>query len=334
MDSLSFLERPPKSKPHPVYAVVGDEEFLKRQVLSVLKELVLGGGDESFGLSTYPGDKAEFATVRDDLDTLPFLGGRRLIVVESADPFVTRYRANLEKYVAEPSATGVLVLDVKSWVSTTKLAKAVPDPATITCKAPAVYRLPQWCVQWVATRHGKQLAMPAAQMLVDLVGGEMGQLDQELAKLAIYVGESKKIDTADVDVLVGRSHGANTFKIFDAIGAGQPGKALAILDTLFDQGEDPIRIQYAFSMQLRRLAQAARLSQQGVSVGAALAQAGVPPFALKESEQQLRHIGMSRAGKLYDWLLEADLGLKGSSQLPPRTLLERLIVRLARPREN
>src|SRR6516162_7207276 len=125
MDSLTFLEHPPKSKPHPVYAVVGDEEFLKRQVLSVLKELVLGGGDESFGLSTYPGDKAEFATVRDDLDTLPFLGGRRLIVVEAADPFVTRYRANLEKYVAQPSATGVLVLDVKSWVSTTKLAKAV-----------------------------------------------------------------------------------------------------------------------------------------------------------------------------------------------------------------
>jgi DNA polymerase-3 subunit delta len=334
MDALSFLERASKAEPQPVYVIAGDEDFLKRQVLTSLKGLVLGSADESFGLSTYPGDKTEFAAVRDDLDTLPFLGGRRLIVVEAADPFVTRYRSNLEKYVGQPSATGVLALDVKTWPANTKLAKLVPEAVTFTCKAPPVYRLPQWCVQWATSRHGKQLAMPAAQLLVDLVGGEMGQLDQELAKLATYVGAAKKIDTADVDVLVGRGHSASAFKIFDAIGANKPADALAILDSLFDQGEEPIRILAAFSMQLRRLAQAARLSAQGTPSGAALAQAGVPPFAIRDSEQQLRHIGPRRAGKLYDWLLEADLGMKGSSSLPPRTLLERLIVRLARPKEN
>jgi DNA polymerase III subunit delta len=334
MDALAFLDSTAKAPPRPVYVLAGDEDFLKRQVLTKLKELVLGGGDESFGLSTYPGDKTEFATVRDDLDTLPFLGGRRLIAVEAADPFVTRYRANLEKYVGQPSATGVLVLEVKTWPANTKLAKLVPEATTLTCKSPPVYRLPQWCVQWAASRHGKQLAMPAAQLLVDLVGGEMGQLDQELAKLATYVGAAKKIDVAEVDVLVGRGHSASAFKIFDAIGANKPAEALAILDSLFDQGEEPIRILAAFSMQLRRLAQAARLSEQGMPSGTALAQAGVPPFAIRDSEQQLRHIGLRRAGKLYDWLLEADLGMKGSSSLPPRTLLERLIVRLARPRDN
>jgi hypothetical protein len=33
---------------------------------------------------------------------------------------------------------------------------------------------------------------------------------------------------------------------------------------------------------------------------------------------------------LYDWLLQIDLGLKGLSPLPPRTLFERLVVELAR----
>ena len=61
-----------------------------------------------------------------------------------------------------------------------------------------------------------------------------------------------------------------------------------------------------------------------------LNRAGVPPFAQRGCEQQLRHLGRQRADRLYDWLLEADLGLKGSSQLPARTLLERLVVRLAR----
>ena len=83
-------------------------------------------------------------------------------------------------------------------------------------------------------------------------------------------------------------------------------------------------------MQLRRLAQAARASQQGQPLSTALDRAGVPPFAQRGCEQQLRHLGRPRTDRLYDWLLEADQGLKGSSQLPPRTLLERLVVRLAR----
>jgi DNA polymerase-3 subunit delta len=87
----------------------------------------------------------------------------------------------------------------------------------------------------------------------------------------------------------------------------------------------------AFSSQLRPLAQAYRLNQQGTPLPAALEQAGVFPFRIKSAEQQLRHLGRRRAERLFDWLLEADLGLKGASQLPPRTVLERLVIQLARP---
>jgi DNA polymerase-3 subunit delta len=153
-----------------------------------------------------------------------------------------------------------------------------------------------------------------------------------MAKLAIYAGSNSRIDTADVDQLVGQSRAENTWKIFDLIGSGQAAEALALLDRLLDQGEEPLRLLGAFSMQLRRLAQAARLHSQGESVPDALEHAGVPPFGRKNAEQQVRHLGRRRLDFIYDWLLETDLGLKGSSQLPPRVLLERLVVRLARKR--
>ncbi len=334
MESLTFLERASKAKPAPVYALAGDEDFLKRQVLAALKLLVLGGDDDGFGLASYAGDRAEFASVRDELETLPFLGSRRLVVIDNADPFVTRYRALLEKYVEKPAGNGTLVLDVKTWPANTRLAKALGEAGTLTCKAPAAYKLPPWCVQWTASRHEKQLTSPAAQLLVELIGPEMGQLDQELTKLAVYVGDKKRIDVADVDALVGRSQAAETFKIFAALGAGKIDEALTILDRLMEQGQEPLAVLGAFSWQLRKLAQAARLCEHGKSVDAALREVGVPPFAVKGSEEQLRHLGRRRAGRLYDWLLETDLGLKGSSLLPPRLLLERLIVRLGRPREG
>jgi len=331
MESLAFLGRPPKGEPRPIYVLAGDEDFLKRQVRAALMQWVLGADGESFGLSELTGDRAEFAAVRDELATLPFLGFRRMVVVEQADPFVTNYRGQLEKYVTAP-ARGVLVLEVKTFPATTKLAKALAD-ATIVCKAPAAARLPGWCVEWAKARHGKQLTAAAAQLLVDLIGTDMGVLDQEVAKLAVYVGKAARIDGDDVDKLVGRSQTASVFKVFDAIGAGQPSVALGILDELFGAGEDPFRLLGAFSMQLRRLAQVSRLVEQKVPFHEALDRAGVPawPAARQGAEQQLKRIGR-RADRLFDWLLDVDLGLKGSSQLPPRTLLERLVVRLAAPR--
>jgi DNA polymerase-3 subunit delta len=338
MEALTFLDRLAKAKPQPIYVVHGDEAFLRRQVLLGLRELILGPGDDGFGLSSHAGEKATWAEVVDDLHTLPLLAPRRLVLVEQADPFVTRERARLERLVGDMpdkgEVRGVLVLDVQAWPSTTRLAKMTPDVRTIVCKGPPSATLPQWCVTWCGARHGKQLSAPAARLLVDLVGSDMGLLDQELAKLAVYAGTAARIDTRDVDQLVGRSRNEKTWEIFDLIGAGKTGEALDFLDRLLEQGEEPMRLLGAFSMQLRRLAQAARLSVQGVPMQDALTRAGVPgfPAARQSAEKQLRHLGRRRLDQLYDWLLETDQGLKGGSQLPPRTQLERLVVRLARAR--
>ncbi len=329
MDSLAFLDRGERAKISPFMVLHGDEAFLKRQVLLALRQRVLGVEADDLALSTHAGDKAVFAAIFDELQTLPFFSKRRLVVIDNADPFVSKCRGLLEKKVQHMPATGVLVLDVKSWPSNTRLAKLVDDAATIVCKAPAAFRLPPWCVRWAA-QYGKQLTQPAATLLVDLVGAEMGLLDQELQKLAIYVGARPLIEPADVDQLVGHSRSENTFKIFDALGAGQTSAALALLGRLFEQGEEPLQILGAFSYQLRKLAKAGLLAQQGQPLAAALEQAGIPPFAVRSGEQQLRHLGRRRANRLYDWLLETDFGLKGGSPLPAKTLLERLVIRLAR----
>jgi DNA polymerase-3 subunit delta len=332
MDSLTFLERPPKGKPQPLYVLHGDEDFLKRRALDALKTWILGPEGDEFGVSTHAGDKATYAAVNDELQTVPFFGPRRLVVVENADPFITRNRATLEKAVGQLPSTGVLVLDVKNWAATTRLAKLVPDAATLVCKAPPVSKLPAWCVNWSQARHGKQLSAPAAALLVDLIGPEMGQLDQELTKLAVYVGDRARIDVNDVDKLVGRSRAEDIWKMFSAIGAGDVRQALTILGRLLDEGEEPLRILGAFSSRLRQFAQAARLYQLGRPLSAALQEAGVPqyPAAVQAAEQQMKHLGRRRLGRLYDWLMEVDMGLKGGSLLPPRTLLERLVVQLAR----
>jgi DNA polymerase-3 subunit delta len=334
MDSLTFLAKKATTKIQPVYVVHGDEDFLKRQVLQALRALVLGEQNDDFAMSAYAGDTVDYATVMDDLRTLPFFGPRRLVVVDNADNFVTRYRAALEKAIGNLPSSGSLVLDVKTWPATTRLAKMIDDKGTIVCKAPAAAKLAAWCVESATTNYGKQLTSSSAALLVDLVGQEMGVLDQELQKLAAYVGNRARIGEEDVDKLVGRSQGANIWKTFDVMGDGDVKEALEILERLLDAGEEPIRIMGAFSMKLKQLAQAGRLAQQGQPLASALQEAGVPTFYLPACVKLMKHLGRARTNRLYEWLLEINMDLRGDSTLAPRALLERLVIRLARKPEN
>jgi DNA polymerase-3 subunit delta len=189
-------------------------------------------------------------------------------------------------------------------------------------------------VGWAAAEHGKTLPTPAARLLVDLVGAEMGLLDQELAKLAAAVGSASRVEAADVERLVGDSRDEDVWKVFDLMSSGRIGAALDLVNRSLDQGEEPLRLLGAFGYRLRQLAQAARLTTQGVSLGEALERVKVFPHVRRQAEQQMRHLGRRRLDALYDWMIETDFGIKGASSLPPRTQIERLVVRLARGRQG
>lgn len=335
MDALQFLDKAAKGKRQPVYALVGDEDFLKRRVRARIIAAALGDADPAFAVSVYAGDKLDFSTVRNDLDTLPFLGPCRVVVVDNADAFVTGNRPELERYAVKPSSTGVLVLDVKTFPETTKLAKALPDAAKVACKAPPAYKLAAWCADWAKTAHATKLTPDAAELLVDLVGTAMGLLDQEIEKLAVAVGKKAAVEAADVDRLVARSKAADVFRILDAVGEGKPGAALGILESLFAEGEDPMAVLGPLTAQLRKLAAVGRLIGGGQSLGPAMDAAGVPKWekARQSFEKQVRWLGRRRLDQLTTWLVEINLGLKGGNALPERVQVERLVVKLARPRQ-
>jgi DNA polymerase III subunit delta len=327
MDALAFIDKP-AAELAPLYVVHGDEAFLRRLAIDTLRTRAVGEDDSA--VSVFPGDKAEFAAVWDELTSAPFFAPKRVVVVADADPFVTRYRSLLEKKVAgELPTTGLLILDVRTWPSNTRLAKLVDD--VIVCKAPS-RGLAAWIAKWTRDRHGKEMPAAAADLLVELVGPEMGLLDQEMEKLAIYVGDRQRIEAEDVDKLVGNSRTEDVWKILDLVGQGKPAESLRMLQRSLEKGEEPMRLVGTLASQLRKLAQAARrTASMKLPLSQSLAQAGIPPFALRGAEQQLRHLTRARALRLYDMLLELNLDIRGNSPLPIETLLERFLLRLAAP---
>lgn len=337
LHATDYLQDPAKHAAGPVCAMFGDEAFLKRQVLLRLREQVLGGGEGDFSFSSKEGPNSELRDVMDDLATIAmFGGGKRMIVVEEADDFVTRYRSELEDYVAKPKSSGVLVLQLKTFPANTRLYKAVAATGLLVdCSAPTPAKLTKWLTAWATQAHGAQLPGAAAEVMLDLVGAELGLIDQELAKLALLAGEDKKITAEMIREHVGSWRTKTAWDMLDAILDGDVRQAMHQLDRLLAAGENPIAILAQVSATLRRLAAATRLviaadtAGRRISPRDALQQSGVKPFVLEKTERQLRKLGRQRGSQLYQWLVDADLDLKGASAMPPRTVLERLFLRLA-----
>jgi DNA polymerase-3 subunit delta len=341
ISALDYLSQPDKYPVAAVCAVFGDEAFLKSEVLGALRRQVLTSEDDGFSLTTFTGKETQLREMLDALATVSLFGsGRRLVIVEDADTFVTEYRTQLEDYVTRPHAGGVLVLEVKTWPGNTRLAKAVAASGlTIECKPPTERQLKTWISQRAKTANKVRLDAAAADMLLELVPPDLGIVTQELSKLALIAGEAGTIDEAIVRENVGGWRARTTWDMIDAVADGDAAAALAQLDRLITAGEKPQGLLPQIAPSLRRFATATELVEeaearkQRLPIRNALSQAGVPPFKLNDAERQLRRIGRARARQLTRWLLAADLAIKGhnSAEDRARIELERLIVRLSAP---
>jgi DNA polymerase-3 subunit delta len=205
----------------------------------------------------------------------------------------------------------------------------------------------KWIVGWGKSQHGVVIDREAAQHSLDLTGPAFGVLDQDLAKLALFVQPGQKITAEMVQQIVGGWRTKTTWELVDAAAGGDAAEALLQLDRLLQSGEHPLALLGSIGWSLRRYAAATRAFEQAerrgekISLREALTRVGVRdwPFgALAAAEQRLIQLGRRRAGKLYRSLLELDLSLKGTHSADDRArwALEQLILRMAKgkPAEN
>ena len=255
------------TSPGAIYAVCGREAFLKREAVVELTDAILGQADRALALSEYDGSIAslELAEVLDDLRTLPFLTRRRLVRVCDADPFITRYRQELEGYAERPSQTGVLLLECKTLAANTRLYKRISAVGeVIKCEPVAARTVPGWLVARARDTYGKRLDQRAAALLCDQIGSDLGLLDAEMQKLSLYVGDRPRITAAEVENLAGRCREEQVWGILSAIAAGNQARALALWEEVWQTDRAAsARAIGGVAFTVRRLLNAKRAQEAG-----------------------------------------------------------------------
>jgi DNA polymerase-3 subunit delta len=272
-----------------VVIVHGPEAFLRteatRRLQSALEAEHGSGAVQRFG---FDGETADPADVLDELRTFGLFQEHKLVVVDKADRFLqggakpgddgddedspakgegARRRRALEAYAESPAAGATLLLRAETW-RPGKLDKAVAKVGTvIKCAELKDRDAVSWAVETCPQRHDLVLKRPAAQLLVERLGPNLGRLDTELAKLAAFVGPGHEIGRKDVQELVGKSREEKAWELQAAIMLGGPGGACVKLRELVEISQvDPVLISWAVSDLLRKLHTVAQLSRQGGAV--------------------------------------------------------------------
>src|SRR4051812_47243835 len=178
----------------PIYALVGADAFLQTQRL---KEILAQLPKDAQRIDV-DGERAELADVLDELRSFAMFGGGKVVVVGNGDEFITRFREQLEDYCAAPADSATLVLRVNSLPKTQRIAKAIAKMGQIIeCAPPPDREIVPWILGRAKSQHKLTVTSQAAEMLKDLIGADLGRLDNELAKLALQV-DGGKADVNDV----------------------------------------------------------------------------------------------------------------------------------------
>jgi DNA polymerase-3 subunit delta len=226
----------------PVLIFHGDEPYLARLGVGLLKKHILTPGSEAFDFVSLAGREATADAIVANAATVPMISERRLTVVYEFERMNPSQRTKLLAYVREPVENSCLAL-----VSFDRLEGKgkferglLSSSAVVDCARPSPDVLAV-LVKRMAAEREKTIDEEALSVLIDWTDGELNRIANELDKLATFSEERKTISAADVEQVVGaKASGLQDLAL--AIAERRAGDALALLDELVDGGMDPAQV--------------------------------------------------------------------------------------------
>ena len=245
----------------------GKEPFLiqeaTQRLVSRLQDVF--GDIEQF---SFDGGSVSLAQVLDELRSYGLIQRQKLVIVDDAEKFLARegHRRALEGYAKSPVEEATLLLRAETWRKG-NLDKFVAKVGVVVKLDPlSDVQAVTWCIKYCPQRHSRSIERSAALLLVERLGPGLVRLDNELAKLAAFIGSDDAVTRDDVSALVGRSREEHAWVLQSAIMTGRPSESLGKLRDLFEVSRLPEElVMWAISDLLRRLHAAAQLLRQGMA---------------------------------------------------------------------
>jgi len=315
----------------PIHLLWGDDEAARSRAVETLVAERTDPTWQSINLARHDGnDVAQASQALEEARTPPFGGGDRVVVLQRS-PFCNQCPTELAEQLEAclpliPTSCHLVLVNSSKPDARLRTTKALQKLVKAGEAREQSFQLPAvWdgagqieLVQRTARELGLQLEPAAAEALSEAIGSDSARLASELEKLALYVGAAPGSQTPQptitalaVEALVG-SHATNALQVGDALLAGKPAEAVALVDALLTANEPALRIVATLCGQIRGWLWVSLLDQQGESdVNAIAKAAGIGnPKRIYVMRKQIRGRKPARFLVLLRQLLEVEASLK------------------------
>lgn len=331
------------AKPTPTYYILHGEDLftLEEEVAAMRARMGADPATADLNTTTFDGKTATLADVLNAVSALPFLSDRRLAIVNGWLSYLAQTsggKATLEALVAQlpglPDWARLVFVERETLSENhpvLRLARSDPRGYVKAFRRPALNEVGPW-IQARAAHYGVSIEAEARDALVALVRGDqfsadLTKADNELFKLAAYVGEGGVITRDHIAAVTAYVPEESVFPMVDALGRRDGPTATRLLLRLL-KDTDALNLFSLIIRQFRLLLQAREHLESGGGRGPALARAlRVQNFVAAKLEEQSRRFTLDGLEQTYRHLLDLDRRIK-TGQIAPELALAMLVAGL------
>ena len=202
----------------PIYLLMGEEAYFIDQITDYIAKNVLDDMEKEFNQSILYGADLNVSDLVATAKRFPMMANHQVVIVKEAQKL--KKIDDLLSYVEQPLDSTLLVLAYKYGTLDKRKAftKALLKSAVVyQSDKLRDYKMPDWIMSYVKGK-GFKMNLPAAALLADYLGTDLGKITNELDKLALTLPKGSEINQEVIQNNIGISKDFNVFEFQSAIG--------------------------------------------------------------------------------------------------------------------
>ena len=298
-----------------VYLLMGEEPYYPDLVCQAIIDNCLEEWEQDFNQTICYGSDVDAESVITAARRFPMMAERQLVVVKEAQ--LMKDIEQLSLYCANPlDSTVLVVLLHRGTVDKRKAFYKAAQKVGVVVDSPAVrdYEIVNWISRYYEGR-GLQIEPPAAQLLAESAGTDLGTLVVETDKLLKNLPEgTTRIRVEDIEKNVGVSRQFSIFELTKALSARNARQAVRVASYIGQSARFalPAAVSALFTHFYRILKYEALLAKGGRPSQEEKAQVlGVSPYFFREYDEAVRNYPLPRCMAVISLLKEFDFKGKG-----------------------
>lgn len=290
MNYIQLTQKLKRKQIPAVSLVYGTEPYFIQNIKDLFTKKVL---KEEENLATYDLRETSIQEVIADVETYPFFGESKLIFASNPVFLQTKPEkllveglehdlSILERYLSNPVDYSVLVFiaPYKGIDQRKKLSKLFKENTVVAeCNPIKSYEQNKW-IKELATGLNIRIE-DSAYELFEGFSTDLHQLESELTKMSLFVGEDGTITRDIAEQLISQTSNSSSLKLADAVTNRDLSKAMSIYKDLEKVNEEPIALIGLLAFQFRNILRVKLLRQKGYNQAQIQKQIGGHPYVIK-----------------------------------------------------